>query len=57
LWSSAPDRWHPGGALLLAVWSGRVIVIDHLEYRLDFVRQYAPAEVYNFRSLEDPVYF
>jgi threonine dehydrogenase-like Zn-dependent dehydrogenase len=37
--------------------AGRVIVIDHLEYRLDFVRRYAPAEVYNFRSIEDPVLF
>ncbi|MFC7704289.1 zinc-dependent alcohol dehydrogenase [Plastorhodobacter daqingensis] len=37
--------------------AGRVIVIDHIDYRLDFVRQYAPAEVYNFRSLEDPVWF
>jgi len=37
--------------------AGRVIVIDHLEYRLDFARQYGPAEVYNFRSIEDPVYF
>lgn len=37
--------------------AGRVIVIDHLEYRLDFVRNYAQCEVYNFRSLEDPVVF
>jgi S-(hydroxymethyl)glutathione dehydrogenase/alcohol dehydrogenase len=37
--------------------AGRVIVIDHLEYRLDFVRTYGPAEVYNFRSIEDPVLF
>lgn len=37
--------------------AGRVIVIDHLEYRLDFVRSYAQCEVYNFRSLEDPVVF
>ncbi len=37
--------------------AGRVIVIDHLEYRLDFVQKWAPAEVYNFRSLEDPVLF
>jgi threonine dehydrogenase-like Zn-dependent dehydrogenase len=35
----------------------RVIVIDHIDYRLEFVRTYAPAEVYNFRSLEDPVLF
>ncbi len=37
--------------------AGRVIVIDHLEYRLDFVRDYAQCEAYNFRSLEDPVLF
>lgn len=37
--------------------AGRVIVIDHLEYRLDFVRQYAQCEAYNFRSMEDPVIF
>jgi threonine dehydrogenase-like Zn-dependent dehydrogenase len=37
--------------------AGRVIVIDHLEYRLDFVRDYAQCEAYNFRSIEDPVLF
>ena len=37
--------------------AGRVIVIDHIDYRLDFARTYCPAEVYNFRSLEDPVVF
>jgi len=37
--------------------AGRVIVIDHLEYRLDFVRRYAQCEAYNFKSLEDPVLF
>lgn len=37
--------------------AGRVIVIDHLEYRLEFVRNYAQCEAYNFRSLEDPVRF
>lgn len=37
--------------------AGRVIVIDHVEYRLDFVKNYAPSEVYNFKSLEDPVLF
>jgi threonine dehydrogenase-like Zn-dependent dehydrogenase len=35
----------------------RVIVIDHIDYRLDFVRRWAPAEVYNFRSIDDPVLF
>lgn len=37
--------------------AGRVIVIDQLEYRLEFARNYAPCEAYNFRSLEDPVVF
>jgi threonine dehydrogenase-like Zn-dependent dehydrogenase len=37
--------------------AARVIVIDHLEYRLEFVKNYAPAEVYNFRSIGDPVLF
>ncbi len=37
--------------------AGRVIIIDHLEYRLEFARQWAHCEAYNFRSLEDPVVF
>lgn len=37
--------------------AGRVIVIDHIEYRLDFVRNYAQCEAYNFRSLGDVVLF
>jgi threonine dehydrogenase-like Zn-dependent dehydrogenase len=37
--------------------AGRVIVIDHIEYRLEFVKQYAPCEAYNFRSLDDVVVF
>ena len=37
--------------------AGRVIVIDHLEYRLDFVREYGPAEVYNYKELDDVVLF
>lgn len=37
--------------------AGRVIVIDHLEYRLEFVKNYAPAEVYELRSIGDPVVF
>lgn len=37
--------------------AARVIVIDHLDYRLDFVQKWGPAEVYNFKSLEDPVVF
>ena len=37
--------------------AGRVIVIDQLDYRLDFVREYAQCEAYNFNELEDPVVF
>ena len=37
--------------------AGRVIVIDELEYRLDFVRTYAQCEAYNFREIGDPVLF
>lgn len=37
--------------------AGRVIVIDHIDYRLEFAKNYAQCEVYNFRSLEDPVLF
>lgn len=37
--------------------AGRVIVIDHLDYRLEFVRNYAQCEAYNFKSLGDPVLF
>jgi len=37
--------------------AGRVIVIDHIEYRLDFARTYCPAEVYNFREIDDMVVF
>lgn len=37
--------------------AGRVIVIDHIEYRLEFVRNYANCEAYNFKSIGDPVLF
>lgn len=37
--------------------AGRVIVIDQLDYRLEFVKRYAHCETYNFRSIEDPVLF
>ena len=37
--------------------AGRVIVFDRLEYRLEFVREYGPAEVYNFKELDDVVVF
>ncbi|MCW3092227.1 MAG: Alcohol dehydrogenase GroES domain protein [Ferruginibacter sp.] len=37
--------------------AGRVIVIDHVEYRLEFVKDFAQCEAYNFRSMRDPVQF
>jgi threonine dehydrogenase-like Zn-dependent dehydrogenase len=37
--------------------AGRVIIIDELEYRLDFARKFANCEAYNFRSMKDPVVF
>ena len=37
--------------------AGRVIVFDHVDYRLEFVRKYAPCEAYNFKSIPDPVLF
>jgi threonine dehydrogenase-like Zn-dependent dehydrogenase len=37
--------------------AARVIVIDHLDYRLEFAKNYAQCEVYNFKSLGDPVLF
>lgn len=37
--------------------AGRVIVIDHNEFRLEFVKNYAKCESYNFKSIEDPVQF
>lgn len=37
--------------------AARVIVIDQLDYRLEFVRKYAQCEAYNFNDIEDPVLF
>ncbi len=37
--------------------AGRVIIIDHVEYRLEFARNYAHCEAYNFESIQDPVLF
>ena len=37
--------------------AGRVIVIDHLEYRLAFAQRYCPAEVYDFREIDDMAVF
>ena len=33
--------------------AGRVIVVDHLEYRLDFVRRFAQCETVDFKSVRD----
>jgi threonine dehydrogenase-like Zn-dependent dehydrogenase len=37
--------------------AGRVIVIDHIDYRLEFVKNYAPCEAYNYNDLGDVVVF
>jgi threonine dehydrogenase-like Zn-dependent dehydrogenase len=37
--------------------AGRVIVCDHLDYRLDFVRKWAKVETFNFTQVEDVVLF
>jgi len=37
--------------------AGRVIVFDHVDYRLEFARTFAPAEVYNFKEVDDVVVF
>lgn len=33
--------------------AGRVIVVDHVEYRLDFVQRFAQCEVINFKDVRD----
>jgi threonine dehydrogenase-like Zn-dependent dehydrogenase len=33
--------------------AGRVIVVDHLEYRLEFVKRYAACEILNFKEVQD----
>jgi threonine dehydrogenase-like Zn-dependent dehydrogenase len=33
--------------------AGRVIVVDHLEYRLEFARNWAPCEIVNFKEVDD----
>ena len=38
--------------------AGRVIVLDKEDYRLEFVKNYAPCEAYNFeKDMDDPVLF
>jgi threonine dehydrogenase-like Zn-dependent dehydrogenase len=33
--------------------AGRVIVVDHVEYRLEFIKSYAQCEVVNFKEVQD----
>ncbi|QJR82355.1 glutathione-dependent formaldehyde dehydrogenase [Alteromonas pelagimontana] len=37
--------------------AGRVIIIDKEDYRLEFAKNYAQCETYNFLSMADPVVF
>lgn len=37
--------------------AGRVIIIDHIDYRLEFAKKYAMCEAYNFKEMSDPVVF
>ncbi len=37
--------------------AGRVIIIDKVQYRLEFAQRYAPCEAYDYRDLDDPVVF
>jgi threonine dehydrogenase-like Zn-dependent dehydrogenase len=37
--------------------AGRVIIIDHLDYRLEFAKTYSQCEAYNFKDMGDPVLF
>jgi len=37
--------------------AARVIIIDHVEYRLEFAKKFAFCEAYNFKSMKDPVLF
>jgi threonine dehydrogenase-like Zn-dependent dehydrogenase len=37
--------------------ASRVIIIDQLDYRLEFARNYAQCEAYNFKEMDDPVLF
>ncbi|MCW8193820.1 glutathione-dependent formaldehyde dehydrogenase [Proteobacteria bacterium 005FR1] len=37
--------------------AGRVIIIDQLDYRIEFAARYAQCEAYNFRDIGDPVVF
>lgn len=41
------------GQTVVVFGAGRVIVVDRLDYRLDFVRRFADAEVLNYRGVKD----
>jgi S-(hydroxymethyl)glutathione dehydrogenase/alcohol dehydrogenase len=45
------------GDTVVVFGAGRVIVIDHIQYRLEFARKFCPAEVYDFREIDDMVVF
>ena len=49
VWGDVSTAWLMG--------AGRVIVTDHLDYRLDFVRRWAQCETFNFTQVEDVVVF
>lgn len=36
--------------------AGRVMVVDHYDYRLEFARKFAQCETLNFRDVRDPVW-
>jgi len=46
---SARCAWFFGAA--------RVIIIDHIDYRLEFAKRYSYCEAYNFKEMDDPVVF
>jgi threonine dehydrogenase-like Zn-dependent dehydrogenase len=37
--------------------AGRVIIIDNVDYRLEFARNYSKCEAYNFDEIGDPIVF
>lgn len=37
--------------------AGRVIIIDQLDYRLEFAKEFAQCDAYNFNEIGDPVVF
>jgi threonine dehydrogenase-like Zn-dependent dehydrogenase len=45
------------GDTVVVFGAGRVIIIDHIDYRLEFAEKYAQCEAFNFNSIGDPVVF